>query len=670
MKVGTILDSIDQGAMALPEFQRGYVWNRNQVRGLVDSMYRGHPVGSLLTWQTRTENAEARGDARLQPGTVQLLLDGQQRITSLYGLIRGTPPPFFDGNERAFTDLRFHLNDEAFEFWQPVKMRDDPLWIDVTEVLRDGTGAIFQRLFADAGGDPDRAEQLQTWIQRVNRIGEIKERDFQIELVTGADKTVDVVVDIFNRVNSGGTKLSKGDLALAKVCAEWPQARDELRGRLAAWREKGYDFKLEWLLRVVNAVVTGRAVFSALADVDADRIRQGLEDAERAINTLLNAISSRLGLDHSRVLPGIYAFPVMARYLADRNFRFADHTERDRLLYWYLHASIRGRFSGSTETVLAQDLLAVTNGAPAEATDRLLTTLRQWRGGELRVIPEDFQQWSVAARFYPVLYMLTRVEGARDWGTGDLLSHHALGWQTNLEIHHIFPKSVLYEAGYARSEVNALANFTFLTGETNREISNRHPLEYVPEYESRQPGAVASHWMPVERELLAIDNYRAFLERRRALLTNAANGFFDELFKGEQLPSSDEVDESEWISQSPMAIEASERTDEEQEQLDELQGWLRELGATSGELDFELTQENGEQLAILDLAFPEGVQLDLSEPVALLLNEPRETLEVASEAGYRVFTEAEPFRRYALALLEGEQVLADLDDAIGIQTPG
>jgi len=81
MQIQTILDQIDLGAMALPEFQRGYVWNREQVRGLMYSLYRKHPVGSLLVWATKTENADARGDQALQAGSVKLLLDGQQRIT-------------------------------------------------------------------------------------------------------------------------------------------------------------------------------------------------------------------------------------------------------------------------------------------------------------------------------------------------------------------------------------------------------------------------------------------------------------------------------------------------------------------------------------------------------------------------------------------------------------
>ena len=88
MNISTILDQIDIGSIALPEFQRGYVWNRDQVRGMMDTLYRRHPVGSLLVWETKTDKADeyARGNGRLSSGSVKLLPDGQQRITSLYGI--------------------------------------------------------------------------------------------------------------------------------------------------------------------------------------------------------------------------------------------------------------------------------------------------------------------------------------------------------------------------------------------------------------------------------------------------------------------------------------------------------------------------------------------------------------------------------------------------------
>lgn len=76
MRISTVLDHIDSGHMALPEFQRGYVWNRDQVRGLFDSLYRRHPVGGLLVWATESKTAAHRGDGPLAPGVVKLLLMG------------------------------------------------------------------------------------------------------------------------------------------------------------------------------------------------------------------------------------------------------------------------------------------------------------------------------------------------------------------------------------------------------------------------------------------------------------------------------------------------------------------------------------------------------------------------------------------------------------------
>ena len=128
MKIGTLLEQIDLGKMALPEFQRGYVWNREQVRGLMDSLYRRHPVGGRLIWETNVDNAASRGDVPTPVGGwVDLLLDGQQRITTLYGIMRGRPPRFFDGNTAAFTGLHFNLAEQTFEFYAPLKMKGNPV---------------------------------------------------------------------------------------------------------------------------------------------------------------------------------------------------------------------------------------------------------------------------------------------------------------------------------------------------------------------------------------------------------------------------------------------------------------------------------------------------------------------------------------------------------------
>jgi hypothetical protein len=637
VKVGEVLDHIDLGAIALPQFQRGYVWNRAQVRGLMDSLYRSYPVGSLLVWVTKSEAAVARGDAELQPGFVQLLLDGQQRMTSLYGIVRGKPPEFFDGKQEAFTGLHFNLQSETFEFHAPLKMKDDPFWVDVTAVMAEnGVGEALARLMAL----PEVAADAQQYLGRLMRLANIKEIDFHIDSVTGEERTLDVVVDIFNRVNSGGTKLSKGDLALAKICAEWADARDEMKKRLAKWRRAGFEFSLDWLLRNINAIITGRAEFSALEGITPVEFRQGLMDAEKGIDKILNLIAGRLGLDHGSVLAGWAAFPVMARFLADRGFKGLNAMERDRLLYWYVHTFLWGRYAGSTETVLNRDLQVLERAG----IDGLINEIASTRG-DLRVRPIDFVAWSRGARFYPLLYMLTRVNHARDWGNGLELHHQLLGYQSSLELHHIFPKARLYPAEYSRPEVNSLANFAFLTMETNREVTDRLPEEYLPAYEAKHPGAIVSHWIPQDSDLWRVERYRDFLTARRELLAKAANDFLDELIAGIAGEAEPEDPQSDplLVERPPVDVVI----DEEERTLRECQDWIVGVGFAEGEENYDLVDDlTGKSRAILDLAWPEGLQTGLTEPVAVLLDETPEVEAAAGAAGFRFFTDLSEFRAY------------------------
>jgi hypothetical protein len=370
MKISTILDHIDSGHIALPEFQRGYVWNSDQVRKLFTSLYLRRPVGGLLVWATESKSAAHRGEGPLAAGVVKLLLDGQQRMTSLYGVVRGMPPKFFDGNAKAFTGLRFHLDTQTFEFYQPVKMRDDPLWIDVSELMKKGTaglGEFVTRLAAL----PALAANVGEYVGRLSCLLGVTDVDLHVEEVTGTDKTLDVVVDIFNQVNSGGTKLSKGDLALAKICADWPEVRDTMKAKLKEWAKADYRFNLDWLLRSVNTCLTGEAKFQFLHEKTAEEIQEGLKRATKQIDTSLNLISGRLGLDHDQVFFGRFGVPVMVRYL-DRRSGPMSEKERDKLLFWFVQAGMWGRFSGSTESFIDQDLAALEG--PDGGLDKLCLT--------------------------------------------------------------------------------------------------------------------------------------------------------------------------------------------------------------------------------------------------------------------------------------------------------
>jgi len=592
-----------------------------------------------------------------------LLLDGQQRISTLYGIIRGNPPPFFDGNEKAFTGLYFNMETEEFRFYQPMVMKHDPMWVGVTDLMKEGLGVFLPRLDKLDNGNLGLIE----YINRLNDVINVREKDLFAEEVSGQDKTVDVVVDIFNRVNSGGTKLSKGDLALAKICATWPEGRDHMKRVIEELRGGGYHFSLDWLLRNINGILTGEARFEHLHDVSSSEIQEGLTRAKNSIFKALNLIGTRLGLDHNRVLFGRYAIPIITRYLDQSGGGVMGAAERDRLLYWYFQSAIWGRFSGSTESTLDVDYEAIEE--IEGGLERLIENLRLSHG-HLRVEPGHFRGWSVGARFYPVLYALTRVGHAQSWCDGIPLKKHLLGKMNKLEVHHIFPKSRLYEHPYhyRKPDVNAVANYSFQTKECNLYLGARLPSEYFPIVEEKHPGALESQWIPKDPELWKRKNYLDFLEERQRLLSEAANRLLADLLHDPV--STDHTMSPSIEMQGPVSVARATPggiVDPEEEMLiKELNEWLRTAGLPEGSVEHELADpDSGKPLAILDLAWPKGVQEGFSGPVAVLINEEATTIQIASGLGFRCFTDTDAFKRYAEVEVLGEEASERMRQRVG-----
>ena len=641
MKITDILSHIDAGSMSLPRFQRGFVWGREQVRALFASLYRGHPIGSLLIWVTASETAEYRGDHRLAPGIVKLLLDGQQRITTLYSVARGVTPPFFDGDKRTLTGLRFHLDEQVFQFHQPVKMRDDARWIDITKFLQDDVTGILPLLQKVTGNS---GELFAKYHERLTRLLDILKVDIPDQEVIGEDKTADVVVDIFNRVNSGGTKLSSGDLALAKICADWPEARDQMKEHVRRWNDYGYSFSLDWLLRCVNTVLTGRSEFHYLHSRRPDEIQDGMKRAVKQIDSLLDLIASRLGLDHARVFMGSYAIPVIARYL-DQNGKKLSASDEGLLLFWFFQSGMWGRFSGSPETRMNRDIEALEQGGP----QRLLEQLRLWRGG-MRIEADHFDAGTTKARFYAVLYSLTRMNQARDFLSGQPIQKGFLAKINSLEVHHIFPKAALRKSQnrYSTAEVNALANFCFLTKKSNLEIGAKSPKKYFPSVIENHQGALESHCIPTDPHLWDIDNYKEFLRERRLLLAKAVNGHLASLLSGDTKWSAEFHGTAVRSPQPPVIVETSDTGQEERRsRLEDVRDWMRRNQLPAGEVSWDVVDEStGVQLAVVDLAWPEGIQVGRSEAVAILLDADGETLQVVNQAGFRCFTEVQAFKAH------------------------
>ncbi|MCO5177703.1 MAG: hypothetical protein M9890_12150 [Thermomicrobiales bacterium] len=240
--------------------------------------------------------------------------------------------------------------------------------------------------------------------------------------------------------------------------------------------------------------------------------------------------------------------------------------------------------------------------------------------------------------------MLTRVYHAQDWETGFELSSNLLGRLSSLQMHHIFPRALLYKHGYKMDEVNSLANFTFLTQETNLIVSDKDPAEYLERYAQLHPGAIESHWIPTDRRLWRIENYLEFLAARRELLARAANQFLDGLLSGrsEQAVSAPAV-----MTTTRQHIPSNVALEDEEQAIIDTAEWIHQHGLPTGEMLYELADpDTSEPLAIFDLAWPEGLQEGLSQPVALLLNESEAMERLANDAGFRYFTSVATFRDY------------------------
>jgi hypothetical protein len=544
-------------------------------------------------------------------------------MTTLYGVIKGTPPPFFEGDHKTFSRLHFHVDDEVFEFYAPVKMRDDPGWVDVTGFFRDGLAPFIEKYSSEPA-------LLPTRITALSKLQNILDRDFHLEKITGRDKTTDVVVDIFNRVNSGGTKLSKGDLALAKITAQAPDARDQMREALAKWSHAGYsNFKLDWLLRSVTSVATGRILFRELDDVNPEQFRQSLNASIGHVGHLLDLQAGRLGLDHGRVLLASYGFPVLAKYLNDHSGTFPDTATQNKALYWLVQAGIWGRYSGSTETVMAQDMEAIQTGG----IDKLIDILAATRGGSLAITPRDFSGSGMGARFYPLLYMLTRMTEARDLVTNVPLKTNLQQGLAALQVHHLFPKAQLYALNppMPRGEVNAVANFAYLTQSSNLTIGKRLPEDYFASYETKHPGVLASQWIPSDPALWRVDRYRDFLAARRELLAAAANRILDGLLTsvGPQRES---------LSRIGVAIKL-DAAENEEGLVTAVLPKLATLGVAAPELDVEVAHpDSGEVITIAEAFWPDGLQPGRGSPTILDTDGGAESRATLESLGYEVFT--------------------------------
>ena len=520
-----LLNQIGRDEILLPEFQRGYVWNKDQVRGLVRSLYRKHPTGHLLVWSTY-KPSRVRGGTAAGDGHSLMLLDGQQRLTTLYVLFRGKAPRFYEGEE-LFFDLYFNVQTGEFRFWQKTLMEKNPAWIGVHEFLRETLNGLLERL---PGLDAERQAVLQANLARLSRLDQIRNYAYTVDRVTGDDFGVDEVVEIFNQINSKGTPLTKADLALAHVCSIWPEARAEMRGFRKKMAERGFGVSFDFLVRCLAAVATGSVL------LEGSFVKTPASDLQRAWTEMQAAFEHLVGvLRHDAFIDGLDDLPThnvlvpATVYLARHEGQFPTDVIKRRFVRWLYLAGLWARYSGATETKLQQDVALVT-GRDADPTHELEAAILRERG---RIVLEaaDLAGARLDSAVGRFSHVVARAAEARDWFTGIRLYDRPAGRRNGSVRHYVFSRKVLKKAGFDRGAdrklINELANRAALAREPDPKRAGVPPNEYLPEVEENQPGALRAQSVPMDRQLWDPERYEDFLAARRRILAQAMNEFIE-----------------------------------------------------------------------------------------------------------------------------------------------
>ena len=560
MSVNQLVANIEKGYIQKPEMQREYVWKATRVRDLLDSLYRGYPSGTILLWQTDTDAPTsdfAISTEKNYTSRPLLLLDGQQRLTSLSSVIRGEPifvrerrklrqieilfnlehpdelvtiTEIDDAPEASFQSsvdddldddeeetLQDRLNQFTFIVSTP-QLANAPKWVNVSEVFASHSDAEFLK----KAGVSSLDDPLYTkYSDRLKKLRQIREYSYRLDVLEPT-LSYEEVTEIFIRVNSLGVKLRSSDLALAQITAKW-------RNSLVLFQEfqsevheqRGLYFDLGFFVKSLVISATGQSKFKTLGSLSKEELEAGWELAKKNITFALNFVTSNLKIDSLALLSSPFIVHTIA-YWGERNNGKVTQAESTAMRRWALIANTKSYYSSSAESKLDADLLTLRSGSGA---DSLLARLEA-QLGRLDVTEAEMVGKTVSSGYFKAMFIAFREDGAKDWYSKLEISVKHRGNEDKLQFHHIYPKAFLKEnyPDLRRNQVNDISNLAFIGGKTNREISAKPPAEYLKKIiDSKDAELLNLQAIPTEGEILDEYSYDDFLLKRRKIIVKRIN---------------------------------------------------------------------------------------------------------------------------------------------------
>ncbi len=535
MKISSILEKIDERQLFVPAFQREYVWKKKDAKLLIDSMIKGYPTGTILTWDTN-QPPELKGDHVYDPlqGAIKILLDGQQRVTTLYMLIRGELPPYYTLEEITEDTRGLHINVETREIeYHQKRMETDPRWLNVTDIFsREKRSRDVVRDLEAAGREVSREDENKI-DDTFSAIQSILDRDFPEQNIP-IKASLREAIDIFYIVNAGGVALTDAELALAQISGYWPQAREAFKKKLDTLKNDGFVFKLDFIVYALLAILhqSGSDMRKLHSEENNDAIRKVWKELDgKVLDYVANLLRGHAFVDHTLEINSIYAVIPIVAYCHRMNCNLS-HNDIQKVVKWFYYSQVRRRYVSQLPQKLDHDLkIAASSPTPF---DRLLDVIREDRGGNIAISPDEFVGSAVQHPLFGLLRWHLKSRGAKCLTTGVSI-HQPMGEKYKLEYDHIFAFANLKAAGYGQENrlryqlAQELTNRAILTQIANRTKGAKETEGYLSGVAQNQPNALGLQLIPQDRELWQIENYELFLKTRRKLLADSLNAWLEGL---------------------------------------------------------------------------------------------------------------------------------------------
>ena len=545
MKISTILEKIDENQLFVPAFQREYVWKRDDAKSLIDSLIKEYPTGTMLTWETANP-PELKGPHKYhaKQGAVRLLLDGQQRVTTLYMLIRGELPPYYTAAEIMNDTRGLYVNVETRElsYYMKTRMENSPLWQNITDVFQGKVSAFdLQSAFAAVGQNLGM-DELKHLNDNINAITRIREREFPEQTIP-VKANIREAIDIFYKVNASGVALTDAELALAQISGFWPQARDLFKAKLWQLEKEGFGFQLDFLVYVLLGCL--HHMGSDMRKLHDEENKVALQAAwerldKQVLDYVVNLLRTSAYVDHIHEISSPYALVPVIVYCFDKAGQHLTDIEIRKMVRWFFYSQIRARYVSQLPQKLDRDLRTLTESA--QPFDDLLQVIAEER--PLEVLPLEFAGRAIQHPLFSMVRWYLKSRGAVCLTTGMSLRKN-MGKKYQLELDHIFPFSRLKIAGYGKENrvkyalAQEFTNRALLTQVANRSKAAMDPAVYLAEVARKFPHALELQCIPTDPALWQLASYEQFLEARRKLLASHINAFLDGITatEGEFVPA-------------------------------------------------------------------------------------------------------------------------------------